>query len=85
MQRSFTFQTLSLFCVSFFVVSVHAWGQSANAGTIGGTVEDPSGAIVANAKVEISYLVSGFHRETTSGGLGDFRFANVPFNRTTWL
>jgi hypothetical protein len=30
MQRAFTFQTLSLFCASFFVLSAHAWGQSTN-------------------------------------------------------
>src|SRR5260370_35960567 len=51
-----------------------------SSGTIQGTVKDPSGAVVSGAKVEISYPVSGFHRETTTGGSGDFRFVNVPFN-----
>jgi hypothetical protein len=36
--------------------------------------------VVAGATVEVSYPVSGFHRETTTGSDGDFRFTNVPFN-----
>ncbi len=57
-----------------------AGAQSGNSGTIEGVVKDPSGAVVANANVEISYPVSGFDRSTKSGSDGDFRFTNVPFN-----
>src|SRR5204863_9096226 len=32
------------------------------------------------ATVEISYAVSGFHREATTGSDGSFKFTNVPFN-----
>jgi hypothetical protein len=56
------------------------WAQSSNSGTITGAVKDPSGAVIPGAKVEISYPVSGFHRETATGSLGEFRFANIPFN-----
>ncbi|MGB7845633.1 MAG: TonB-dependent receptor [Candidatus Acidiferrum sp.] len=54
--------------------------QLGNSGSIIGVVKDPSGATVANAKVEISYAVSGFHREMTTGSDGSFKFTNVPFN-----
>ncbi len=60
--------------------TVAARAQSGNSGSIEGVVKDPSGSAVANAKVEISYVVSGFYRETTTGPDGNFKFTNVPFN-----
>ena len=54
--------------------------QLGNAGSIEGVVKDPSGAAVVGAVVEISYPVTGFHREATTGSDGSFRFTNVPFN-----
>ncbi len=54
--------------------------QLGNSGSIEGVVKDPSGGVIAGATVEISYPVSGLHRETTTGSDGDFRFTNVPFN-----
>jgi hypothetical protein len=51
-----------------------------NAGSIEGTVKDPSGSSVANATVEISYPVSGYTKAVATGADGSFRFSNVPFN-----
>ena len=51
-----------------------------NSGSIEGVVKDPSGSSIAAATVEISYSVSGFHREMTTGTDGSFRFTNIPFN-----
>lgn len=51
-----------------------------NSGSIEGVVTDPSGAGIGNAKVEISHVVSGFHREATTASDGSFKFTNVPFN-----
>jgi Carboxypeptidase regulatory-like domain len=79
MRKSLKFQAL-LVVVSLFPLLVTGWAQSNNAGTIEGVVKDPAGAVVVNATVEISYPVSGFRRETTTGAAGDFRFNNVPFN-----
>jgi Carboxypeptidase regulatory-like domain/TonB-dependent Receptor Plug Domain len=56
------------------------FAQSGNAGSIEGTVKDPSGASVANATVEISNPVSSFQRSTVSAADGSYRFTNVPFN-----
>src|ERR1700687_4881074 len=47
---------------------------------ISGSVQDPSGAVVANATVEIHNAVSGFDRTTTTDSNGRFSFPNVPFN-----
>jgi hypothetical protein len=61
-----------------FVVCYQAAAQAS--GTIQGVVQDQTGAVVPGAKVTISYPVSGYRRDTTTGSSGDFRFANVPFN-----
>jgi len=55
-----------------------AWGQAS--GTIEGVVKDASGGVVPNAAVEISYAVSGYERQMTTGADGAFGFTNVPFN-----
>ncbi len=59
------------------IASAQSGGSS---GTINGTVVDPSGAVVANAKVEIHDPVTGFDRTTTTDNKGSFSFLNVPFN-----
>jgi hypothetical protein len=47
---------------------------------VNGTVLDSTGAVVANAKVEIRNPVSGFDRSTTTDSAGKFEFTNIPFN-----
>jgi hypothetical protein len=56
-----------------------ARGQAS--GTIEGVVKDPSGGVVPNTTVEISYAVSGCKRQVTTGSGGGCRFTNVPFER----
>ena len=64
-----------LFCLASSLV----YGQS-NSASIGGTVLDPTGAVVPNAAVEIHNPVSHFDRSTTTDSSGKFTFPNVPFN-----
>src|SRR6201993_3030994 len=70
--------------ILFFAVGP-ANAQIGNSGSIEGVVKDPSGGVVAGATVEISYAVSGFHREATTGSDGSFKFTNVPFNSYHFL
>jgi hypothetical protein len=49
-------------------------------GSLNGTVLDQSGAVVANAQVELRQAVSGFDRTATTDSKGNFSFSNVPFN-----
>lgn len=49
-------------------------------GTITGTVQDTTGAVVAGAKVVLSAAVTGYQRVTTTDESGAFRFANVPYD-----
>lgn len=51
-----------------------------NAGTIQGSVTDPSGAVIPSATVHIFNTVSGLDRTTTTDPAGQFTLPNVPFN-----
>ncbi len=51
-----------------------------NAGTIRGTVLDPSGAAVKGATVEIQNPVSHYERTDETDNQGNFVFPNVPYN-----
>jgi hypothetical protein len=61
--------------------AIQLWSQSlGNAGTIEGTVVDPSGAVVAQAQVDLENPVSGYKQTTVSGSDGLFRLTNIPVN-----
>ena len=62
------------------MLSVGAAKAQSGGSSISGSVQDPSGAVVANATVEIHNAVSGFDRTTTTDSKGNFSFPNVPFN-----
>ncbi len=64
--RSFTFFGLFLLCILAFAAPAHAQGF----GRIVGTITDPSGAIVANAKVTATEEGKGFSRTTTTNAEG---------------
>jgi hypothetical protein len=67
-----------VFCLA---LGLHGYAQSGgSSSSIGGTVLDPSGAVVANASVEIHNPVSGYDRTTITDSSGQFSFTNVPFN-----
>jgi len=52
-------------------------------GTILGTVEDASGALVPNAKVTVTEKATGFSRETTSDSAGNYTIPSVPIGTYT--
>ena len=62
------------------LAAVAVYAQSGNAGAVHGTVTDPSGAVIPNATVHLANSASGLARTATSDALGQFVFANVPFN-----
>jgi hypothetical protein len=76
--RGATLRILPLLVVIF--AALFASAQSGNAGTIRGTVTDPSGAVISGATVHLSNELSGFERTTTTDATGQFAFTNVPFN-----
>jgi hypothetical protein len=50
------------------------------AGTVQGTVKDPTGGVMVAVVVNISNLVSGFKRTATTDAMGRFVFRNLPPN-----
>src|SRR5882672_7857686 len=50
------------------------------AGTVQGTVKDPSGGVMVAVTVTISNPVSGFKRDTTTDQMGKFVFRNLSPN-----
>jgi len=73
---------IAIFCglLSAFFLCPLAIGQTTGSSSINGTVVDPSGAVVPNARVEIHNPVSQYSRSTTTDSAGRFSFPNVPFN-----
>jgi len=69
-----------LFSALFVFTSV-ALGQ--NTGTISGTVQDQSGAVVAGANVKAQNPATSFSRETTSATNGFYRFDQLPVGTYT--
>jgi hypothetical protein len=57
-----------------------AFGQSINSGTVSGQVTDPSGALIAGAKVRLTNAVTGFEQMAVTDTSGNFRFNSVPVN-----
>src|SRR3982750_866042 len=68
---------LSFTALLFSGASIHAQGRI---GTIQGTVKDPNGAVVPNAKVTIKQNVTGYTQSAQADTDGTFKLANVPFN-----
>jgi hypothetical protein len=64
-----------------FCSATRARAQSlGNAGTITGTVLDPSGSAIPKAEVSVRNAVTGYNQSVTSGTDGSFRINNVPPN-----
>lgn len=63
----------ALLCMCF-----PAMGQMADAGSVAGTVTDPSGAAVAGAAVTLTDTSTNAQRTTTTNDAGRYVFPNVP-------
>ena len=72
------FSIFAAFALFFAVLSASA--QSGNAGTMRGTVTDPTGAVIPGATVHLTNAMSGLDRSATTDATGHFVFSNVPFN-----
>jgi Carboxypeptidase regulatory-like domain/TonB-dependent Receptor Plug Domain len=77
--RGALMRILPLFFLPLTALPLRA-AQGGNAGTIHGTVTDPSSAVIPGATVRISNQMSGFVRTTTTDATGQFTVTNVPFN-----
>jgi hypothetical protein len=74
---------LGLFVIVGFmaVVGTSVTAQElGGAGTVQGTVKDPTGGVMQSVEVKISNPVTGFTRTTTTDAAGKFTFRNLPPN-----
>jgi hypothetical protein len=72
------FSTIAV--VSLLAIAGTSVAQQSGAGTVTGTVSDPTGAVVPSAKVGIRNPVSGFERTAVTDKSGTFSIPNVPLN-----
>jgi hypothetical protein len=72
----------ALFVLTSGLALHHGYGQSlGNAGTIEGSVLDPSGASIAGANVTIRNPITGYSAAAKSDSNGAFRLPNIPPNQ----
>ena len=70
-----------LLTLSIFLAGGIANAQSlGNAGTVKGTVVDPTGAVIPGARVTVTNAVTGYSQDATSGADGSFQLSNLPPN-----
>jgi len=72
MQTAIRRSLLAYLCVIFVLATGMALGQGGAAGTILGTVTDPTGAVVPNARVTITNTGTGIAKVTVTTGAGDY-------------
>jgi hypothetical protein len=70
---------LILICAPLAALADGSNGGS-NAGSVRGTVTDPSGAVIPGATVHLTNEVSGLDQTVSTDATGQFVFANIPFN-----
>jgi hypothetical protein len=80
MKALLLFSSLTFIVVVFLFCYQASAQTSSNSGTIQGVVTDPTGAVIAGAKVEIHNPVSSYSRSVSTDGTGRFSLPNVPFN-----
>jgi outer membrane receptor protein involved in Fe transport len=64
--------------VGILLVTSAAFAQQIGGGTLNGTVTDPSGAAITNAKVTATQTATGVARTTQSSGAGVYSLSSLP-------
>ena len=77
-RRTFTMAITVMMLVTYMVVPLSAFGQTANTGSITGVVKDPSGGVVAGASVKAINKANGFERKTTTSESGAYELSQLP-------
>lgn len=73
------FQSVSRIAIALSLAAVPVFAQAEIGGaTLNGTVTDPTGAAVPNAKVTATNTATGFTRSTESNDIGLYSFSRLP-------
>jgi carboxypeptidase family protein len=70
---------IAVLCLGLLPSSAHSQGLG-GAGTVQGTVKDPTGGVMQAVQVRISNPVTGFSRTATTDAAGKYVFNNLPPN-----
>jgi hypothetical protein len=68
---------IGIMCLGLLASSAQSQGLG-GAGTVQGTVKDPTGGVMQAAQVKISNPVTGFARIATTDAAGKYVFNNLP-------
>ncbi|HWR37656.1 MAG TPA: TonB-dependent receptor [Clostridia bacterium] len=63
------------------LMSVLVFAQ--NVGVVQGTVADPTGAVIPNARVTLTSALSGYKQVVSTDNNGFYKFANIPYSQFT--
>src|ERR1039458_4593349 len=80
--RTLTILILKIGAAALLLIAASAWAQSFR-GSIRGTVTDPSGSVIAGAKVTAKNIGTGLQREATTGADGAYVLAELPAGEYT--
>jgi outer membrane receptor protein involved in Fe transport len=70
---------IAIICSILLLLASAVFSQ-ARIGSVQGTVKDPTGALVPNAKVTVTQPVTGYRQTTQTDTQGTFKLVNLPFN-----
>src|SRR5260370_23506920 len=73
---------LKISVAAMLLIATSAWAQSFR-GSTRGTVTDPSGSVIAGAKVTAKNIGTGLQREATTGADGGYVLAELPAGEYT--
>ena len=68
---------IALALLAAFLWNAPAWGQTSNTALVLGTVTDPGGAVVPNAKALITNIATNESKETATNSAGQFSFPGI--------
>lgn len=81
-QRTLAILILTIGAAALLPIATPAWAQSFR-GSIRGTVTDPSGSVIAGAKVSAKNIGTGQQREADTGADGGYVLAELPAGEYT--
>jgi len=71
--------TACLFAQAHFIHAQESSAATSNStGSVAGVLKDPSGAVIAGARVELRSIIGNFHQNQISDHLGHFSFVSIP-------
>ena len=69
---------LAAFCVAFVLIAAGAYGQGGGNAALTGTVTDPSGAVIAQARVTVTQIGTAVKRAAIANTNGQFTIPALP-------